>query len=157
MYADDAALFLNPRKEEVDITLEILEHFGAATGLRVNLAKSSVAAIRCTEINLQTILSIFSGMRVNFPLSSLGLPLTLGRLKMVHLQTALDRVRAKLAGWQGKLLSAGGRRELVRSVLSSMPIYLLTALKVPKGFIRELDKARRRFLWAGDQEYHGGK
>ena len=157
MYADDAALFLNPRKEEVDITLEILEHFGAATGLRVNLAKSSVAAIRCTEINLQTILSNFSGMRVNFPLSYQGLPLTLGRLKMVHLQTSLDRVRAKLAGWQGKLLSAGGRRELVRSVLSSMPIYLLTALKVPKGFIRELDKARRRFLWAGDQEYHGGK
>jgi len=38
-----------------------------------------------------------------------------------------------------------------------MPIYLLTALKVPKGFMRELDKARRRFLWVGDQEYHGGK
>ena len=92
-----------------------------------------MAAFRCTEINLQTILSNFSGMRVNFPLSYLGLPLTLGRLKMVHLQTSLDRVRAKLAGWQGKLLSTGGRRELVRSVLSSMLIYLLTALKVPKG------------------------
>jgi len=74
----------------------------------------------------------------------------MGRLKMVHLQTVLDRVRAKLAGWQGKLLTAGGRRELVRSVLSSMPIYLLTALKVPKRFINDLDKARRRFLWAGD-------
>jgi len=74
----------------------------------------------------------------------------MGRLKMVHLQTMLDRVRAKLAGWQGKLLTAGGRRELVRSVLSSMPIYLLTALKVPKCFINDLDKARRRFLWAGD-------
>jgi len=35
LYADDAALFLNPRKEEVDITLEILEHFGAATGLEL--------------------------------------------------------------------------------------------------------------------------
>ena len=86
----------------------------------------------------------------HFPLSYLGLPLTMGRLKMVHLQTVLDRVRAKLAGWQGKLLTAGGRRELVRSVLSSMPIYLLTALKVPKRFINDLDKARRRFLWAGD-------
>jgi hypothetical protein len=32
----------------------------------------------------------------------------------------------------------------------------LTALKVPKQFHKELDKARRRFLWAGDQELNGG-
>jgi len=38
-----------------------------------------------------------------------------------------------------------------------MPIYLLTALKVPKKFIKELDKSRRRFLWAGNQDFHGGK
>ena len=60
LYADDAALFLNPRKEEVDTTLKILEHFGEATGLKVNLTKSLVAAIRCTELDLQSILSNFS-------------------------------------------------------------------------------------------------
>ena len=60
LYGDDAALFLNPRKEEVDTTLKILEHFGEATGLKVNLTKSLVAAIRCTELDLQSILSNFS-------------------------------------------------------------------------------------------------
>ena len=69
----------------------------------------------------------------------------------------MDKIKAKLAGWQGRLLTAGGRRELVRSVLSFMPIYLLTALQVPKSFLKELDKSRRRFLWAGDQKLHGGK
>ena len=38
-----------------------------------------------------------------------------------------------------------------------MPIYLLTALKVPKKFISELDKSQGRFLWAGNQDFHGGK
>jgi hypothetical protein len=36
-------------------------------------------------------------------------------------------------------------------------VYLLTAVKVPKNFIKEFDKIRRRFLWAGDKELSGGK
>ena len=113
LYADDAALFLNPHKEEVDLVLQIMKKFGDATGLKINIQKSSVAAIRCADLNLENILSSFTGQQVTFPLTYLGLPLTLGRLKLVHLQPTLDRVKAKLAGWQGKLLSAGGRRELV--------------------------------------------
>jgi hypothetical protein len=33
----------------------------------------------------------------------------------------------------------------------------LTALKPPKRFYKDLDKLRRRFLWAGNQQLHGGK
>lgn len=46
---------------------------------------------------------------------------------------------------------------MVRSVLSSISIYLLTALKAPKKFTKEFDKSRRSFLWAGNQELRGGK
>jgi hypothetical protein len=45
----------------------------------------------------------------------------------------------------------------VRSVLSSLPVYLLTIVKAPKNFLKEIDKTRRRFLWAGDKELTGGK
>lgn len=45
----------------------------------------------------------------------------------------------------------------MRSVLSSLPVYLLTVVKAPKNFLKELDKLRRRFLWAGDKELMGGK
>ncbi|CAN6207223.1 unnamed protein product [Urochloa humidicola] len=137
--------------------LQIMEGFGQATGLILNTEKSSVAAIRCQDADLQEILQDFAGQRANFPLAYLGLPLHLGRLRLVHLQPILDRARNRMAGWQGRLLTPAGRRELVRSVLSSLPVYLLTALKVPKQFYKEFDKARRRFLWAGDQELNGGK
>lgn len=60
-------------------------------------------------------------------------------------------------GWQAGLISLAGRRELVRAVLNALPTYLLMALKVPKQFIKELDKIRRKFLWAGNQKLHGGK
>ena len=45
----------------------------------------------------------------------------------------------------------------MQSVLSAIPTYLLTVLKPPKGFLNDVDKARRKFLWAGDQESLGGK
>ena len=157
LYADDAVIFINPIQEEVRALLRILDQFGSTTGLRLNLAKCVVAPIRCAGLNLDEILDSFVGQRATFPMTYLGLPLTLGRLKVVHVQRIIDKARSKLAGWQGKLLNPAGCRELVRSVLSAIPIYLLTSLKPPKQLFKDIDKARRRFLWAGDSEFHGGK
>jgi hypothetical protein len=85
------------------------------------------------------------------------MPLSLGRLKMTHLQLVLDQASNKLSGWQGKLFNIGGRKELVRSVLNSIPTYLMTDVKAPKSFYKAMDKIRRRFQWAGTQQIHGGK
>jgi hypothetical protein len=49
LYADDIVVFLNPVKEEVVAFFDILERFGSATGLRLNLEKCIVAPIRCAE------------------------------------------------------------------------------------------------------------
>lgn len=106
---------------------------------------------------MDSILEPFPGQRVNFPIIYLGLPLMLGRLKVVHVQRAVDQTRNKLAGWQGRLLNPAGRRELVRSVLSVFPVYRLTSLKALKQLLEDPDRARRRFLWAGDCEISGGK
>jgi len=134
-----------------------LNAFGAATGLQINREKSTVAPIRCMGLDMEQILQDFPRPRVAFPMQYLGLPLTLGRLRMVHLQYIQDRAKGRVAGWQGRLLNVAGHRELVRSVLSSLPVYLLTVVKAPKNFLKELDKLRRRFLWAGDKELTRGK
>jgi hypothetical protein len=46
LYADDAVIFINPVHSDVDMVMAILSHFGAATGLKINVGKSSVVAIR---------------------------------------------------------------------------------------------------------------
>jgi hypothetical protein len=106
---------------------------------------------------MDSILDSFVSKRVSFPMTYLGLPLTLGRLKLAHVQGIIDKSGCRLAGWQGKLLNPAGRRELTRSVLSALPVYLLTSIKVPKQLFEDIDKMRRRFLWAGDSEISGGK
>ena len=157
LYADDAVIFLNLVQGEVAALFNILEQFGNASGLKLNLAKCLVAPIRCLGLDLDQILQPFAGQRVSFPIKYLGLPLMLGRLRLVHVQNIIDKTRTKLAGWQGRLLNIARRRDLVRSVRNAIPIYLLSALKVPKKLTEDIDKARRRFLWAGDSEITGGK
>uniref|UniRef100_A0A8R7PE15 Reverse transcriptase domain-containing protein n=1 Tax=Triticum urartu TaxID=4572 RepID=A0A8R7PE15_TRIUA len=123
LYADDAVIFNNPSRLEVDSLLQILASFGDATGLCVNLAKSSAVPISCHEIDLDHVLHGFGGATVSFPVKYLGLPLTTGRTRLVHLQFILDRIRSRLAGWKGRLLPLEGRRVLVRCVLSAIPTF----------------------------------
>ena len=54
-------------------------------------------------------------------------------------------------------MAIAGRRVLVRVVLSAIPTFALTVLRMPKKFLKEIDKVRRRFLWAPEEELSGGK
>ena len=123
--------------------LELLDSFGEATGLKLNQRKSSVVAICCEELNVPDLLQGFGGQIVSFPITYLGLPISPTRLRMVHFQFLIDRLKARLAGWKGKLLNIARRRVLVRCVLSALPTFAMTALKIPKKILKEMDKSRR--------------
>lgn len=125
--------------------MDILNNFGNASGLRINPSKSTATPIRCADVDLQVILSSFGGTIAGFPLRYLGLPLTVTRPRLVHLQFILDRVRARLAGWKGRMLSIAGRRVLVRCVLSALPTFALTAIKALIKLIKDINKGDAPF------------
>ena len=157
MYADDATIFLRPIKEEVTALKHLLQLFGEVTGLRTNIHKSSVVPIRCENLDLDDILCDFPAQRTSFPIKYLGLPLAIRRLRQVDFQPLLDKAAARLTGWRGRNITQAGRVTLTKAVLSSQPVYLLTSLNAPKEVLEDLDKLRKRFLWAGGEALTGGK
>jgi len=84
MYADDAAIFINPIKDDLDSIATILQEFGMVSGLHINLQKSSVHPIRCQDIDLDHVLASFAGARESFPCRYLGLQLHTRSLQKVH-------------------------------------------------------------------------
>ena len=58
------------------------------------------------------------------------------------------RFEGKLSCWKGKLLSYGDRLILVNSVLTSLPMFMLSFLQVPVGVRKRLDFYRSHFFWA---------
>lgn len=57
-----------------------------------------------------------------------------------------------MAGWKSKLLSFGGKIVLIKHVLNSMPVHLLSVLNIPKGVISRLQKIFSNFLWGSSVE-----
>ena len=48
-------------------------------------------------------------------------------------------------------MSYGGRLVLINSVLTSMPMFLLSFFEIPKGVRKRLDFFRSRFFWQSDE------
>jgi hypothetical protein len=157
LYADDDAIFVTPTEHDVSALANILRNFGEVSGMVTNVAKSSIAPIRCFDIDLTPALSSFPAATVAFPLKYLGFPLSLGRLRRVDLQPFIDNAIARLNPWKGRFLNRAGCTALVKSVLSSMPIFLLTTLKADKDILKAFAKINRGMLWACKEVVSGGK
>jgi len=122
MYADDAAVFLNPIKEEVQIAADILQMFGAASGSCINQNKCAVYPIMCDAINMDEVMQGFPCQVKQFPCQYLGLPLRTQKLRRVDVQPIIDKVSNRLANWKGRFWNKSARLKLVNTVLSSIPV-----------------------------------
>ena len=157
LYADDAAIFVAPIKEDIQNLAEILSDFGVVTGLCTNFQKSSIVPIRCGQVDLDAILDGLPVVRATFPLRYLGLPLSVWRLRKVDFQPLEDKCVGKIPAWHGRFMNIAGRGTLVKSVLTSQAIYYLTPLIVPPGLLTSLKKIDRAFLWTGTDKVSGGQ
>lgn len=69
-----------------------------------------------------------------------------GRLKIRHFFPLLEIVEKKLSGWKSRILSQGGRLVLLRHVLTTLPLHLLSVLQVPKAVITKLNGLFAKFF-----------
>jgi hypothetical protein len=67
LYADDAVIFMSPKKYDMEMLSLILQNFGEVTGLVTNVHKSMVVPIRFSEINIADVLHGFPAMCSSFP------------------------------------------------------------------------------------------
>ena len=158
LYADDVAIFAYPANTELDHLLKILNFFGECSGLKINISKTEIFPIRMDNTVVSQLLQNFPGKICSFPGRYLGLPLHVRKLRRVEVQPLIDKIGARLLGWKGRLLSSAGRETLVKTVLSSQPIYHMTAFPEQKWLIRKIDRLRRSFLWRGEtpDKVYGG-
>lgn len=61
----------------------------------------------------------------------LGIPLHFEKLSREDIQPLVDKIIKKVAGWRGKLISLAARAMLIKTCLSSIPVYLLSFIKFP--------------------------
>jgi len=75
----------------------------------------------------------------------LGIPIHYRRLSNADWKRVEERFEKRPNSWKGKRLSTGGCLTLINSVLSSLPMYMMSFFALPKGVQKKLDYFRSRF------------
>nr|XP_009761660.1 PREDICTED: uncharacterized protein LOC104213812 [Nicotiana sylvestris]XP_016481531.1 PREDICTED: uncharacterized protein LOC107802523 [Nicotiana tabacum] len=145
-YADDTIIFCFSHYGAVQLTMNVLKEYEAASGQNINKEKSSFymhEGVPANEAN--TVYLITEFQRNPFPFTYLGCPISYSRRKKDFYKGILFKFQERLSSWKGKLFSIGGRAVLVAHVLESMPIHLLSTVNLPVYVINQLHKMFARF------------
>ncbi|KAL0286586.1 UNVERIFIED_CONTAM: hypothetical protein Sangu_2728100 [Sesamum angustifolium] len=148
-FADDVLLFCKAHLPSIMVITDTLNEFAALSGLKVNPAKSQIIFLRAVQQERQQILDYLGFQEGSLPVKYLGIPLTSSRLTIADCRPLIDKVDARLAGWNNQILSYAGRLQLIKSVLTTLHTYWASAFILPKGVLKTLEKKMRQFLWQG--------
>lgn len=58
----------------------------------------------------------------------------------------------KIKGWKEKLLSKAGKEVLIKSVIQSISIYMMSIFRLPDGIIDDIHSMFAKFWWGSNNE-----
>jgi hypothetical protein len=145
-YADDTLIILQAKAPQLICLKAILNTFADSTGLKVNYSKSSLMPINMDGTRLSHFANTILCKTGSLPFTYLGLPLGITKPTLEHFLPMVSRVERRLGGI-ADFLDYGGKLLMVKSVLSSLPIFFMCCLDIPVSVKEQLIKYMRHCLW----------
>lgn len=149
LFTYDMLIFSNGRLRSLQNLMELLKMYELSSGQQINLQKSSYFASKhiCSRRRLR--IQHVPGCQARaFPITYLGAPLFKDRAKQSYFEEISNKTISKIEGWYNQYLSFAGKITLIKSVLSSIPIHILSCMVVPKAIILKVDSLLKNLLWA---------
>jgi len=150
-YADDTILFVEDDLDKAKNLKLVLCAFEKLSGLKINFHKSELFCFGETKDRVAEYVELFGCKEGVLPFRYLGIPMSPRKLANKDWSTIEERFQKKLSSWKGKMLSSGGRLVLINSILSSLPMFMMSFFRIPKGVLKKLDYYRSRFFWQCDE------
>src|SRR6266498_1668085 len=150
-YADDTILFMDDDLDKARNMKLLLCAFEHTSGLKINFHKSELFCFGNAQESSKTYMELFGCKQGDLPLKYLGIPIHCRKLQNSDWKMIEERFEKRLSSWKGKHLSIEGRLTLINSVLSSLPMYMMSFFAIPKGVLKKLDYFCSRFYWQGDE------
>ncbi|GAU41353.1 hypothetical protein TSUD_390390 [Trifolium subterraneum] len=141
LFADDCFLFCRANIIEATHLMSLLDTYGAASGQEINLSKSEVFFSKKLSKAAQEDLSGIMGVKhVMGTGTYLSLPSMVRRSKKATFGYIKDRIWKKINSWRGKALSKAGKDIMIKSVLQSIPSYIMSVYLLPESIITDIER-----------------
>jgi len=138
-FADDTLNLGDKSWANIRAMRAILLLFQSLSDLKVNFSKSCLVGVNVAHSWLTEAALVLSCKVGSIPFVYLGMPIGGNSRRLSFWEPLLNRIRSRLAGWSSKHLSFGDRLILLKSVLSSLPVYALSFFKAPSGIISSIE------------------
>jgi len=146
-FVDDTLIIGEKSWLNVRIMRAALLLFEEVSGLKVNFHKSLLTGVNISDSWLLEASLVLHCRKGVLPFVYLGLPIGGDSRKLSFWKPVVDRIEALLSLWSNTFLSFGGRRVLLKSVLSSLPVYFLSFFKALAGIISSIESIFKIFFW----------
>nr|GEV26396.1 RNA-directed DNA polymerase, eukaryota [Tanacetum cinerariifolium] len=128
------------------IILKVLKCFHMASGLKININKSKLMGYGAHSDEVEISARYIGCATFVVPFSYLGVKVG-GRMERINLwDDVVSKVTSWLSKWKLKMLSIGGWLTLIKSILTSIPLYQMSSFKVPIKVLNILESIRRKFF-----------
>ena len=150
-YADDTTLILNGSRESLINCLQILDDFYKVSGLKLNDKKTEALWIgsKCGSCEIS-----LPGRNFKWPknkVKALGVWLSVDSEEAATLNynEKLGKVKTVLSCWKYRRLTLMGKIAVLKSLVASQLVYVLSPLPSNEKVIKEVNKLFFSFLWSG--------
>jgi hypothetical protein len=151
-FADDTLLMGVKSWANVRALRAVLVLFETMSGLKVNFNKSMLIGVNIPDSWLGEAASVLRCRVGKVPFLYLGLPIGGDPRRLAFWDPVVNRLKTRLSGWRSRFLSFGGRLVLLKSVLTSLPVYALSFFKAPSGIITAIESLLIKFFWGGCED-----
>ncbi|XP_078170094.1 uncharacterized protein LOC144564360 [Carex rostrata] len=146
IYADDLVIMGQASANETKEYKSILNEFGKNSGLFVNPQKSKIwYSKRCEEQNKNNVKQELGARPAARGEKYLGIFMSEDNSQHDMTRKLLtERFIDKMASWKTNTLSHAGHAIMIKSVLTSLPVYYMSIEKLPTKTVKELESTMRR-------------
>lgn len=149
-FIDDVTIFTIRRRNTLRLIIETLVAYDDMSGQLINKDKSYFL------LHDQDFPSIVSRIRSEIgyqqrhsSITHLGCPIYIIIKRISHYSRMISKVVSRIFGWQSRLLSYIGKAILVKHVLQSIPVYILSAYTLLKLLLNSLCIYLFTSFWGG--------
>ena len=150
-YADDTTLLLDGSELSLQKAFELLDKFGCISGLKVNYEKTEALWIGKLRHRNN---SEFTDTRIKWAkgkVKALGVWFSTlkGEAIKLNFEERKENINNTIENWHFRRLTLLGKISVIKSLLASQLVYILTPLPSNFKALEEINKLLYKFLWNG--------